>query len=60
MKTTRKNSKKRLHKGKKIEAKKALFMGLDHGSLGGNSSGAQQYLNVSLNTTAVSSVPSVK
>jgi hypothetical protein len=60
MKTKRKNAKKGLHKGKKIEAKKPLFMGLEHGSLTGNTSGGQQYLTMNLNTTAISSVPPVK
>ena len=52
MKTKRKNAKKRLHKGKKMESKKALFMGLQPGSL----TGARQYLNVSLEAPLVSSV----
>ena len=54
MKTKRKNGKKRLHKGKKMEAKKALFMGLQPGSLTG--SGPQKYLNVSLEAPLVSSL----
>jgi hypothetical protein len=41
MKTKRKNAKRGLHKGKKIEAKKPLFTAAQHGSLtGGKSTGA--------------------
>lgn len=60
MKTKRNNAKKRLHKGKKMEAKKALFMGLQPGSLTGSASGPKPYLDYSLDTVLVSSVPSVK
>jgi hypothetical protein len=52
----RKNAKKKLHKGKKLEAKKALFMGLDHGSLGGTASGGQKYLTETLQQTFITSV----
>jgi hypothetical protein len=55
MKTKRKNAKKGLHKGKKIEAIKPLFMGLQKGSLTGTASGSKDYINYSLNTVVVSS-----
>ncbi len=51
MKTKRRNAKKGLRKGKKIEAKKALFMGL-------HQSAPQPYLNMQLTDVMVSSVSS--
>lgn len=56
MKTKRKNAKKRLHKGKKMEAKKALFMGLQPGSLTGTGSAPPKYFNIVLDQTIVSNV----
>jgi hypothetical protein len=56
MKTKRKNAKKRLHKGKKMEAKKALFMGLQPGSLTGTAPPPQDYMKFSLEQTFVPSV----
>jgi hypothetical protein len=53
---SRKNAKKKLHKGKKLEAKKPLFMGMDHGSLSGTPSGGQKYLTETLQQTFISSV----
>jgi hypothetical protein len=49
MKTKRKHSKKGLQKGKKIEAKKALFMGLQQPA-------PQPYLKIQLNDLTVSSI----
>jgi hypothetical protein len=37
MNKSRKNTKKRLHKGKKIEAKKPLFVAAEHGATTGGS-----------------------
>jgi hypothetical protein len=40
MKTNRKNAKKKLHKGKRILAKKPLFAAAEHGAItGGNTAG---------------------
>ncbi len=50
MKTKRKNAKKRLHKGKKIETKKALFMGLQPNA-------PQPYLTYKLDNIMITSVP---
>ncbi len=55
MKTKRKNAKKGLHKGKRIEAKKPLFMGLKPAAATGGDTG-QQYLNINLSAPIISSV----
>ncbi|MGB9069760.1 MAG: hypothetical protein WCC21_14410 [Candidatus Acidiferrales bacterium] len=51
----RTNKKKRLHKGKKLEAKKALFTASEHGALTGSGPGSGgPYLEFPLTTTFVS------
>jgi hypothetical protein len=52
----RKQSKKKPQKGKKLEAKKALFVAVEHGSLGGDASGGDKYLTMKLNAPVISSV----
>jgi hypothetical protein len=50
----RKKAKKKLQKGKKLEAKKPLFMGLGKGSLTGTASGGKEYLKVDFKETLIS------
>jgi hypothetical protein len=52
MKTKGKNAKKRLHKGKKIEAKKPLFAAVEHGATTGTA--PQPYLNINLKDVMIS------
>jgi hypothetical protein len=50
----RKKAKKKLQKGKKLEAKKPLFMGLGKGSLTGTASAGKEYLQVDFKETLIS------
>jgi hypothetical protein len=54
MKTKGKNAKKRLHRGKKIEAKKPLFVAVEHGTTTGTAPAPKPYLNINLNDVTVS------
>jgi len=54
MKAKRKNAKKGLRRGKKIEAKRPLFMGLKSGAATGSST-AKPYLTFDIKDTTISS-----